>query len=294
MFKEGVSICITAYKAKQFIKECLDSINNQTWFKSHDNYEILLGIDGCKDTLEYVQTIMGNYKNLRVFIMDSNRGTYVTTNTLMKMAQYDGLIRFDSDDIMLPEMVEKIMRVRTGFDAVFFKMKNFGKSNAVNEACGQIYVSHETFDKLGGYRDYVCSGDLDFNKRLIKFVKIKKIDEVLLNRRTHNDSLTRAKETSYTSPIRRQINRDINSRKLNRIEDAIIECVTNTYKEITVENVKELLDNMPIVEKKEIEVMREPEVNSGKTIYKKGELAKKIQKIRRTKKYYSGNMFGNY
>ena len=34
MEKDGVSICITAYKAQEFIKECLDSVISQTWFKN--------------------------------------------------------------------------------------------------------------------------------------------------------------------------------------------------------------------------------------------------------------------
>lgn len=33
MYEKGVSICITAYKADKFIKECLDSVMNQTWLK---------------------------------------------------------------------------------------------------------------------------------------------------------------------------------------------------------------------------------------------------------------------
>ena len=39
MEKDGVSICITAYKAQEFIKECLDSVISQTWFKKHKNWE---------------------------------------------------------------------------------------------------------------------------------------------------------------------------------------------------------------------------------------------------------------
>lgn len=37
MYENGVSICNTAYKADKFIKECLDSVMNQTWFKTHEN-----------------------------------------------------------------------------------------------------------------------------------------------------------------------------------------------------------------------------------------------------------------
>lgn len=48
----GVSICVSAYKASDYIKECLDSINGQTYFNKNKNYEVIVGIDGCEETLE--------------------------------------------------------------------------------------------------------------------------------------------------------------------------------------------------------------------------------------------------
>lgn len=232
MYEKGVSICITAYKADKFIKECLDSVMNQTWFKTHDNWEIIVGVDGCARTLHYLQSIMGNYKNLRVLMMDSNKGTYVTTNTIMKEAKYSGLIRFDSDDKMLPIMVQRILEEKKDNDLIYFRMQNFGNNTARNSSCGQVYIRHEVFDKFGGYRPWVCSADLELQKRLKKFVKVKKIREVLFNRRIHNANLTVDKKTNFTSPIRLSINQTIEREKFNFEKEAIIECVTNTFKEI--------------------------------------------------------------
>ena len=47
---KGVSICISAWKAQEYIEECLDSIYSQSWFKNHNEWEVLIGIDGCVDT----------------------------------------------------------------------------------------------------------------------------------------------------------------------------------------------------------------------------------------------------
>ena len=232
MYDEGISICITAYKADKFIKECLDSVINQTWFKDHDNWEVIVGVDGCARTLHYLQSIMGNYKNLRVLMMDSNKGTYVTTNTIMKEAKYSGLIRFDSDDIMLPIMVQRILEEKKDNDLIYFMMQNFGKNTAKNSSCGQVYIRHEIFDKFGGYRPWFCSADLELQKRLKKFVKVNKIREVLFNRRIHNTNLTVDKKTNFSSPIRLSINQTIEREEFNFEEEAIIECVINTFKEI--------------------------------------------------------------
>jgi len=108
VYPSGISVCISAWKTAEYIEECLDSVAAQTWFKDHDNYEILLGIDGCEETLAKVKEIMHKYKNLKVMMMDKNVGTYVTCNTIMKEARYEWLLRFDSDDTMPNDMVAKI------------------------------------------------------------------------------------------------------------------------------------------------------------------------------------------
>ena len=110
-FKNVIPITITAFKNEKYIKETLDSISEQTYFKNNDDWEILIGVDGCNKTLKYLHSIMQNYKNLRVFMMEENRGTYITTNTMMSIAQYDNLLRFDADDIMFSYLVENHERI---------------------------------------------------------------------------------------------------------------------------------------------------------------------------------------
>ena len=97
---------------EKYIKDCLDSVVNQTWFKTHNDWEIIVGVDCCEKTLSQLKTIMHNYKNLRVFMMDSNNGTYITSNTIMSNATYENIFRFDGDDIMCPNLVEKIMTMK--------------------------------------------------------------------------------------------------------------------------------------------------------------------------------------
>ena len=232
MYEKGISVCITAYRAKNFIKECLDSVMNQTWFKENSNWEVIVGIDGCARTLHYLQSIIGNYKNLRVLMMDSNKGTYVTTNTIMKEAKYDGLIRFDSDDIMLPTMIQRIMEEKEDNDLVYFQFLNFGHNKTKGMSCGQVYMKHEIFDKFGGYMPFVCSSDFELKKRLIKFTKIKYIKEVLFKRRIHGKNLTVDEKTNMSSPLRNKINHEISIKVFKTEKDAIIDCEVNTFKEI--------------------------------------------------------------
>lgn len=293
-YKSGVSICITAYKAKDFIKETLDSIAAQTWFKNHDNWEVIVGIDNCHETLAYLKTIMGNYKNLRVFMMDSNKGTYVTTNTIMSIAKYDGLIRFDADDIMLPNMVETIMKNRGGQGAVRFRMKNFGMNTDVSFAMGQIYVKHTVFDEFGGYKPWVCAADTDFKRRIEKFTKIKILSDVLMRRRVHQESLTRNKKTDKNSAVRMKYAKEIANMKIRKKKDAIIYKETNTCKEIIA------TESMPIrivFEPKQVVKPQEPPKKKRKKVSKPvatvAKPKKKKQEVTKLSKFHKGKPGGS-
>ena len=229
--KEGVSICIAAYKSKDYIKECLDSVVNQTWFKTHDNWEIIVGVDGCEETLEYLKAIMHYYKHLRVFMMDSNKGTYITSNTIISNSTYDHIFRFDSDDIMCANLVETVMTKKGQSTYIRYHMKNFGGNDKTAVAWGTIYISKSLFLKYGGFKPWPCGGDSDLYYRLRRIESVRTIPDILMLRRVHPDSLTQTKETGMNSELRKkyavQIRRDITNP-----EEAKIEMVTNTYTEI--------------------------------------------------------------
>ena len=56
-------MCVTAIISVNYIKKTLNSIINQTWFKKNNNYKIILEIDGCNETLQFIKYIKNNEKN---------------------------------------------------------------------------------------------------------------------------------------------------------------------------------------------------------------------------------------
>lgn len=229
---DGVSVCISAYKTKDYIKECLDSVVNQSWFKTHDNWEIIVGIDGCEETLEYMKTIMHFYKNLRVFMMDSNKGTYITSNTIISNATYEHIFRFDSDDIMCSNLIETVMNKKGNCHFLRYYLQNFGKNTETGRAWGTIYITKTLFKKYGGYKPWPCGADSDLYYRLRSIEAIKTIPDILMLRRVHPDSLTQTKETGMKSDLRKKYAVQIR-KNITNPEEAKIEMVTNTYTEIT-------------------------------------------------------------
>lgn len=229
----GVSICISAWKTQDYIEECLDSVANQTWFKNHDNWEILLGIDGCEETLTKVKEIMHKYKNLRVMMMDRNVGTYVTCNTIMQEAKYEWLLRFDSDDAMLPNLVETCMKEGVKNDITRLLMENFTENGLVLNrpkiqlSYGSTLSKKNDFIKYGGYIDWLCDGDSERLTRLKNVLNIGRTENVVLRRRLHSNQLTTKGVTKFGGEMR-------NEHKLYQITESVktpfIETVTTSYK----------------------------------------------------------------
>lgn len=224
----GVSICLSAWNTQDYIEECLDSIANQTWFKTHDNWEILLGIDACEKTLAKVKEIMHKYKNLSVYMMNENVGTYVTCNTIMKLAKYEWLLRFDTDDVMPNDMVEKIFKNNLkNIDTIVYEYHNFGdKNNNGGLANGSHLVKRNIWEKYGGYRNWKISGDYDFLYRIEKETQRLVLRNVYYKRRVHNKSLMNTEGFQMKSKLRTELNNFVVNESRN---ENVIECVTTKY-----------------------------------------------------------------
>jgi len=219
--KVPISIIITAYGTQDYIKECLDSIENQTYFINNDDFEVLIGVDDCKETLEKLLEIKHNYRNLLIFMMDSNKGTYVTSNTLLAQVKYDYILRFDSDDIMKPEMVNEIMYFKNTYDVVQFLFSDFttsiekSYSEFMQVAAGAHFYNKSVIELAGGYRAWKCAADSEFIKRIEKHVRIKEISKRLFYRRWHLRSITNKEETNSRSVVRKNYIKKIKVYGLN-------------------------------------------------------------------------------
>lgn len=233
----GFTFIIPAYKASRFIEEALLSIENQPFLLSC-NYEILLGIDNCQETLKTVESL--NIKNLRVFYMDSNKGCYVIKNTLIPIAKYKYLFFFDADDILMPECLTTVNDYLQSYDIVRFSYFNFTNDNIEDKqtssmvACGVFVCNSIVFNYFGGFKDWVCSADAEFQIRSIKNIEnfnlttIHLKNERLFYRRIHSDSLTRSNETGMNSELRLKYKNEIT----NTDNSYYTEPITNTFKEI--------------------------------------------------------------
>lgn len=257
MKTESISIIITAYNTEKYIEEALDSVSNQTWFKHNDEWEILLGIDHCEKTLEKVKSIMDKYKNLRVFYMKENVGTYITSNTLISKAKYAKILRFDSDDIMNEYMVERMLDAMNTVNKcklVQCYYKNFPKQEGkrgIDKAHGVFLCKKSVFTKYGAFMPWKCGADTEFLTRIDKNdVYPIAFPQVLFLRRIHDESLTRNKETDMKSKLRKEYKKYIDEQSPNT---PIIKTITAPAIEIFKDTVISIPEETVSVEPVKVE-----------------------------------------
>jgi len=217
----GISVIISAYKSAEFIEECLDSVANQ---KTNIKYEILLGIDGCEETLEKVKSIMSKYNNMdfHVYYSEINVGVYLMFNSLIEKSKYKYFTVFGADDIMLENHLEENIKYLNLYNCVITRGINFENNIDINHGKnhdGIIILNKKDFLEINGYDEYRCGMDSDLLKRLKK--ENKKIYKCTINtykRRIHSNSLTQNKETGYNSDYRNNIIKIINNRINTKLE----------------------------------------------------------------------------
>lgn len=211
---EGLSIVITAYQSHLFIHDCIASVYSSISL-FEEPWELLIGIDGCPDTRRAVLACPLRAKT-SVYYFPTNVGTYVVTNTMMYMAAYDCIVRFDSDDIMLPAFSQYLANRRPARTIMQFPYRNFTQpphgersvqdTGKVSYSCGIVCMAPGVLDELGGYRPWRCAADADLLYRagLANLPVHRPIPEFgpAMLRRRHENSVSAQKTTGIFSEVR--------------------------------------------------------------------------------------------
>lgn len=203
----SLSIIIPTFESVDFLDELIQSIQNN---KYYEEFEVLIGIDKCEKTLEYVKT-KEFPENYFFYYFTENGGPYIIKNSLTEISKYDKIFFFDSDDIMLEDLMTEIDSSLNKYDCVKPKFvnfkdhkgqRNFGKDDSLYGE-GVFGIKKDLFLSMNGFEGWKVAADSDFMGRIYKFKrKIKLTQNVLFYRRLHDNSLTRRKDTGYASQMR--------------------------------------------------------------------------------------------
>jgi glycosyltransferase involved in cell wall biosynthesis len=99
-----VSICIPTYNRKDYLKETLDSVFSQTY----KDYEVIVVDDGSTDgTADMIKQLDVPV----IYHWQENRGDAAARNKLIELARGDYISFIDSDDLLFPDSIERLVQV---------------------------------------------------------------------------------------------------------------------------------------------------------------------------------------
>ncbi len=218
--EENVSIIISTYKNQDYLVDCVSSIKNQDF---DGKVEIILGIDDCQDTLNFVEKNPNLFDGVEVIYFSENSGPYTLKNNLINLSKYEMIVFFDSDDIMLPNFIKTFFKNIKEDNIFRFRYKNFDNESKIFEnneefAWGVFGLSKSTFKKVGYFQNWRCSGDYEFIKRAnFLSVVVNSNFDLTFHRRVHRKSLTKNFSTNFSSEIRKKYQETVVSRIHSKI-----------------------------------------------------------------------------
>lgn len=143
-----ITIVIPVYNTEKYIKNCLDSIVNQTY----ENLLILVVDDGSKDSsCEIVNSYITN--DSRIKLLKSNHGgashaRNVGIDYFMNHKESDLITFVDSDDLIEKDYIENLYNTMNKYDSDVSTCdyKFINDNNIKDELCTQLYNKEETLN----------------------------------------------------------------------------------------------------------------------------------------------------
>ena len=94
-----ISVCIPMYNSSPYLRECIDSVLNQTY----ENFELLIVDDGSSDNST---DIIKSYQDSRIRLFKNKHNFIESLNLLLTEAKGKYIARMDADDIMMPDRLK--------------------------------------------------------------------------------------------------------------------------------------------------------------------------------------------
>lgn len=149
---EKISVIVPVYNVEQYVEKCIESILNQT----HKNIEVLLIDDGSTDKSGSICDLYAEKDNRVLVCHKNNEGLSEARNTGVKLSSADYIVFVDSDDYIMPDMLEVLYK-RMQKDKSDLAICNF---SYVDES-GQL-LDHMNED--APIRDEALSGEEAFER----------------------------------------------------------------------------------------------------------------------------------
>jgi glycosyltransferase involved in cell wall biosynthesis len=222
LFTSGLTVVIPCYKQGIFLRECLESLQKQTY----PHWRALV-VDDASPEKELISGVVNSLQDSRIQLVrhDVNRGLGAARNTGFSVAQTDFVIPIDTDDQIDGDFLERVAIAIAGrqqVDCVFTDFILFGSEKGVMKfevrpmqdlaqtqwiPGAGVAIRRKLWSAVGGYcedRELLGNEDWDFWIGAAErgFIPVH-IPEPLYHYRRHPDSLM--VQLYYFDYIHRQI-----------------------------------------------------------------------------------------
>lgn len=193
-----VSIIVPVYNAEQYLKQCIESLINQTY----RNLEIVIINDGSTDNSPNLCSEFARKDSRIIYIDQANRGVSAARNVGIEHATGEWLAFVDSDDWADPDMIRNLLsfanqcdvvigdyyivnkgraRLQSFFGEAVFEEKDNDFVNLIGNALGCLCYGAHRQCNIGVPWAKIYRRDF-LNKRGIRFPEdIRHMEDTLMN-----------------------------------------------------------------------------------------------------------------
>ena len=147
--QDMVSIIMPTYNCADYIIEAINSVKGQTY----KNWELLI-VDDCSadNTKDIVSKMQADDERIHYFRNDGRRGAAESRNKALREAKGHWIAFLDSDDLWLPEKLERQIRFMTDNNYHF----SYHKYSCINEKSEPLGMTVGGISKVGKMAMYCC------------------------------------------------------------------------------------------------------------------------------------------
>lgn len=165
-----VSVVMPSYNTARFIKESIQSVQAQTY----KNWELIIvddcSNDGTKEVLDQIDD-----SRIRYFQNDINSGAAVSRNRAIREAKGKWIAFLDSDDLWMPDKLEKQIKFMEE-NQYYFSYTDYFEIDEQSKKNGRYVTGPKKIDHVG-MLNYCWPGCLTvmYNAEIVGLVQIRDI-----------------------------------------------------------------------------------------------------------------------
>lgn len=147
MYRDLISIITPTYNCAQFIEETIRSVQAQTY----TNWEMIISDDCSTDnTREVIAPYLERDSRIKYICNEKNSGAAITRNNALRVAKGRWIAFLDSDDLWLPEKLERQVKFMLE-NNYHFSYTNYCEIDEQSNLIGVEVSGPRSIDKCGMY-----------------------------------------------------------------------------------------------------------------------------------------------